>query len=71
MAEVSAGQYFAWDRTVLRAEETCKVSENEIIGDAREIVRFEDDCTLKDATIVLDALHADPLYLSEELTDGD
>lgn len=71
MAEFTVGQYFAWDRTVHRAEETCKVSENEIIGDAREMIRFEDDCTLKQATIVLNALHADRRYLAEEITDGD
>ncbi len=71
MAEFTAGQYFAWDRTVHLANETCEVSPYKILGDARELLRFEDDCTLKEATIVLNALRADSRYLSDELTDVD
>ena len=71
MAAFAEGQYFAWNRTVHRAKETCEVCPHEINGDATELIRLQSDCTLQEATIVLNALHADTRYLAEELTDGD
>ena len=66
--QVEKGKYFAWGDTVYRAENkvdgsSCTVERFEVVGEALDVVQFQDDCTPEEALKVCAALEADTTFL--------